>query len=352
MTSKEERRVVKSGIGFIIIARALLIVFVIIAALFAMVQTAEAVTPTQMIIFTDKKVYPAWQFGGQQAAGNPPSATRVNLNPQDLRISVYAIVLDEDGKPIPGRTITAKVVDEKHLDHYNKNDNNVHHAVNTSIPSFFNIGPVSLTDNGGIYSTQVNLPEIDIAATANASLAADHIYVNVTVTDAILGTKNLTVLVSGLRCHNDYESGHGGTHFGDGSGQDNCGVCHAGNEHWYENISGTIPADQQDVHYKKIPYFDFYMVGKDFSDFRWNLSYRPDGTRANYSWSVYWPGSQYCAACHINNIGGTGYTYDYGGGDRLNLNDKPSCVLQVHIHLYQEVHLKQVAAGSVAVRHH
>ncbi|MCX9013668.1 MAG: hypothetical protein OIN89_02555 [Candidatus Methanoperedens sp.] len=305
--------------------RALFLVLIVLSALFASVGVAEAAgTPTKLIVFTDKKVYIGWSMGGGQQAAKPPTTTLLNTYPaQDLRISVYALVLDDDGMPMSGRTVTATIADEAHLDHYNKNDNTVHHVVDSSISSFFNIGPVTLTESGGIYSSQVDIPDIDI--TTNLSLADDHIYVNVTVTDSVLGTHNLTVLVSGVRCHNSYESAHSGTHFGDGAGgQDNCGVCHAGNEHWYENISGTIPYEQQDVHFKKMPSFEFYGVGKDFSDFEWNLSYRPDAVRESANWGVYWPGSQYCGACHLNRIGTTNYNYDYGV-DRADLNDKPSC---------------------------
>ncbi|MCK5660488.1 MAG: hypothetical protein KAH86_03945, partial [Methanosarcinales archaeon] len=302
------------------------IVFVLALIFFGIFMpiASAAGTPTKLIVFTDKKVYIGWSMGGAQQDQNPPSTTLANTYPvQDLKISVYALVLDDDGIPMSGRTVTATIADEAHLDHYDKSDNTVHHVVDASISSFFNIGPVSLTESGGIYSSQVDIPDIDI--TTNSLLADDHIYVNVTVTDSVLGTQNLTVLVSGVRCHNSYEGAHSGTHFGDGSGgQDNCGVCHPGNEHWYENISGTIPYEQQDVHFKKMPAFDFYGVGKDFSDFEWNMSYRPDAVRESANWAVYWPGSQYCGACHLDEIGGTPYNYDYGA-DRSDLNDKPSC---------------------------
>jgi len=122
-----------------------------------------------MIIFTDKKVYGAWAFGGAQADGNPPSSS-VAVISQNLTISVYAVVLDDDGKPLSGQTVNATIVDEKHLDHYNKGDNTVHHVVNTDVPSLFNLGPISLTYNNGVYSKLIDIPDINLTTAQQLSM--------------------------------------------------------------------------------------------------------------------------------------------------------------------------------------
>jgi len=55
MSAKYGRRDSKKGI---VTVRALFFILTIVVALFSMAQTAEAAgTPTQLIVFTDKKVY-------------------------------------------------------------------------------------------------------------------------------------------------------------------------------------------------------------------------------------------------------------------------------------------------------
>src|SRR5574341_664734 len=132
-----------------ITARALLMVLVIIAALFASVQTAEASgVPTQLIMFTDRKVYTDWFFDQNRDAATPPH--NVRLESSNLTFYVYAIVLDDDGNIMKGRTsyLSGAVNDIAQLDHYDKGSSATHHA-NLPDPNLIS-GTLSFKDDGSV----------------------------------------------------------------------------------------------------------------------------------------------------------------------------------------------------------
>jgi len=79
---------------------------------------------------------------------------------------VYAVVLDDNGNMMTGRTITGSYNDVKQLDHEDKNDLSVHHAVNPSgVPNYYS-GSLTFVDDGSITGDTAN----DGIYTASADL--------------------------------------------------------------------------------------------------------------------------------------------------------------------------------------
>ncbi|MCL7413644.1 MAG: hypothetical protein M8353_08530, partial [ANME-2 cluster archaeon] len=79
-------------------------------------------TATELITFTDKRVYADWQISQDKSGANAPfTETGGTLN-NDLVVYVYAMVLDDDGKIMTGRSasLSGTLNGEKRLDHYDK----------------------------------------------------------------------------------------------------------------------------------------------------------------------------------------------------------------------------------------
>ncbi len=329
MQSEEESVKCKDAIA--ITVRGLFLVLVVLAALFATAQTAAAEgTPTQLIIFTDRKVYTDWFFDQAKTNGVAPNNVRVDSS--NLTFFVYAVILDDDGNIMKGRSsyLSGIINDTAQLDHYNKGTNATHHA-DLGDPNLIN-GPLIFNDTGlsgdnqandGIYTAKFDPTDFaDSWSTTNVA-GDDHFKINITVTDSNLGKSVYTyVLLNGIRCHGAL--GSHGTH-NDGvmpGGVDNCAVCHPGYEHFYENKSGTIPYSMQDVHFKKVAEPTVISDDKNFDDYRWNTSNITKTGVGGVDWKTYLPGSGYCPFCHTD---AAGNVLDYGNGDRLTLTDKPSC---------------------------
>ncbi|MDF1532050.1 MAG: hypothetical protein P1P72_07015 [ANME-2 cluster archaeon] len=296
------------------------------------VDTPPPGTPTELIIFTDKKVYTDWIIKSNPAKGGPASVIAYQgTRAVDLKMYVYAVVLDESGKIMTGRTINGTLDDIERLDHQHKADISVHHNVMNN-PSFYDNISFNLNDDGtlsgidvandGIYVAEIDLLDIDTTNATN--LLEDHLKLNITVTDTGVGTRYTYVLLSALRCHQDTDpTSHPIQHTGSNDeGTALCVVCHSGSEHFFETISGTIPEPMLDVHVGRMNPPGIYTdSSNDFSDFIWNSSKIPKTGVGNIEWNSVVPGTRYCAACHFT----TGKFYDYGNGDRTALTDRPSC---------------------------
>jgi hypothetical protein len=256
MTSKEEiRRSLKSKIGFITTARAL-IVFVMIAALFATAQRAEAQgTPTQIIVFTDKKAYTSYavKLSAGQNAGYP---TWDSADPATFAIYVFAVVLDDDGNIMKQRTVSGWVNDGGVFIHVpggrnpdgtiiNAADLNTHSVLNKTKDILTNRTLTFVDDgslsgdiaNDGVY-TAVYIPAPFSQGTANTYYikgetgqefpAEDHVLVNVSVTDTVSGKNSETIaLISGINCMNGIQrNSHHSTHAKDTTQIEDCAICH------------------------------------------------------------------------------------------------------------------------------
>ncbi|MCK5318657.1 MAG: hypothetical protein KAJ55_12135, partial [Anaerolineales bacterium] len=334
MSSKANQERVKSNItGIFRITRAWLLVLVLITALFASVQTAEAAgTPTQLITFTDKKVYQDFWFQNGRLSGVPAFVEAETTD--DLAVYVFAILLDEDGNMITGEAsnLSGNLEDTKRFDHYDKGTDTYHHAV-TLDPTFYEAASNSLTftDDGtsgddtlgdGIYTAYLNVAEMD-----GSTLIEDHLLINVTVDYS--GTSSITeyyeVMFTGAACHNGETEAHG-THAGTSDGDyDPCTICHHGYEHLYESLSSdNATFSELSSHYYDITPTDTAQTGKNIEEYVWNMSWDDGVTGRDVTWSVIAPGSEYCQACHFAS-GGSGNAYDYGDGDRSDTTDRPSC---------------------------
>ncbi|MDO9097808.1 MAG: hypothetical protein Q7U60_06780, partial [Candidatus Methanoperedens sp.] len=287
--------------------------------------------PSKLIMWTDRKVYTDWMFSQNKAAA-APNVIETGATQYDLVFYVYAVVLDDDGNIMKGRTsyLSGTINDIAQLDHYNKGSSTTHHQ-NVTDPNLIS-GTLTFKDDGsvtgdvsgdGIYTAVYNPTDFaDSWGTSNVA-GDDHYLINVTVADSNMGRTVYTyVLLTGIRCHQSFAHG---THNDEvmPAGVDNCAVCHPGYEHFFENKSGTIPESMQDVHFKKVPEPSVIADDQGFGDFVWNLSYTATGKVTGVDWKTYWPGSGYCPFCHTDTAGNV---LDYSGGDRTPAPlTKPSC---------------------------
>ena len=364
MSVVEENEHVKSSkTGSVKPARALFLLIVIIAALFASIGMAEAAgTPTQLVIFTDKKVY-------SDAINNPrgEETDTGQLTPGsvfgEFQMIVYAIVIDDDGNILPGdqssNFTVLTVEDVKKLDHGVVTDTATHHTYITDNPSLL-AGQVvynSLDDNGlsydtiagdGIYTSLVNLPEYtkDSSAGSKAETWAigsqllmsnsAHLLVAVNVTfdngvDVL--TESTYVLFAQFNCHQgeDHPSNHNdddgaATTFGA------CNMCHIGYDHLYNYMNfPEFPSDFGDVaHAEKLqpPAALRNIAPKASVDTHYNTT----SGNAALDWTDWGTfidqgdTSDYCYSCHYDS-GST--LLDYGllslGTYRADTSLRPSC---------------------------
>ncbi|MFZ2412514.1 MAG: choice-of-anchor X domain-containing protein, partial [Candidatus Methanoperedens sp.] len=365
MWHKVEEDSVKCRDTIAITVRVSLLFLVIIAALFATAQTAEAAgVPTKLIVFTDKKVY--------TDAYNSPRTTETNtgqISPgagftEDFRMIVYAIILDDEGNILSGNqsiNFTARTVDDvKKLDHGPITSTAVHHDTITNNPTILDgqITFPALRDDGtnfdtyandGIYTALINLPDYSVGGATkaknwavgtstlletNAHLLVD---VNVTFNNGINPLLNATtsVLFTQYNCHQTAEGDHPNAHVGnDGAATtfEPCNICHIGYDHLYnyKNFS-EFPSDFGDVaHANKLqpPAALGDIVTANTADIVYNTTYGGN-TEPQWqitSWSVFLnqgDTSNYCYVCHFNP---GSLPLDYGSGAaRTDLSDRPSC---------------------------
>ncbi|MDF1532805.1 MAG: hypothetical protein P1P72_10910, partial [ANME-2 cluster archaeon] len=90
--------------------------------------------PTELITFTDKRVYADWQISQDKSGVNAPFTEKGGTLNNDLVVYVYAMVLDDDGKIMTGRSasLSGTLNGEKRLDHYDKADSTYHHSETTT----------------------------------------------------------------------------------------------------------------------------------------------------------------------------------------------------------------------------
>ncbi len=319
-------------------------------------QIAQAAgTPTQLIVFTDKKVY-------FDAGINPRATAADGFHPdpswvetEDLRAITYAIVLDDDGNIVHGTngSITATINDIKILSHENAASRNTttHHSNIIDNPNYVYGSVSGFNDNGvtydnnandGINSAIMDIPDFTFADpfTWNGSSFAysdAHILlqINVTYTGSVTLTGNVTIMISPNTCHQGDKDSHAdfnAHHADENAGMMTCTNCHWGYDHLYNGDKfSEIPPEFDDVHINKIV-FPSGLNALAFSPsgvgFEYNSSY--DETVAWSTWGTYEPkefnASKYCYVCHYGSNGGG--LLEYGGVEiakRGNLSDRPSC---------------------------
>ncbi|MCK5317379.1 MAG: hypothetical protein KAJ55_05665, partial [Anaerolineales bacterium] len=211
---------------------------------------------------------------------------------------------------------------EKRLDHYDKSDSTIHHAETAT--AVFDGYTLTFVDDGsvvgdtsgdGVYTARVDLT--DPTQGEADGYVDDHFLLNITVTDSTVGTEYTYVLVNGVRCH---AGASHGTHAG-GTSNDICAACHFGYEHFYENVSGTIPNSMLDVHFGRMNPATVIDDDKGFGDWDWNASYTGGTKITGAEWGSVIPGSRYCYACHVK----SGNILDYGNAGRTDNTDVPTC---------------------------
>jgi|GEM_PF-2817451 hypothetical protein len=331
MSSKARQERVKSRItGIFRITRALLLVLVIITALFASVQAAEAAgNATKLVIFTDKKVYKDFYIQHGRQSSNIPAVTDAD-DIDNLVVYSYAIVLDDDGNIMKGLSgITGILDDTRRLDHYHKGTNVYHHD-ETLNPNFYNNINLVYNDAGtsgdgiagdGIYTAYADIADSTTATAAD--ILDDHLVFNISATYGSL-TSYTEVLYSAQGCHNGETESHG-THTGADSATKNnvpCTMCHRGYEHLYESQSGTFPDSMKDVHALNMTPATPSVYAQSIT-IDWNLSKTTGTSWSPTTWSVKMPGSEFCYSCHFATSGGG--ILDYGAGGRTDFADRPSC---------------------------
>ncbi len=291
-------------------------------------------------VFTDKQVY----------ADDPFDADTLNnwgTNTIDLKVNVYAIVLDGEGcilRNITSSNITGTLKDTQLLDHWDGTADTaaVHHIINPgsySEASFYNItigGATSypFNDEGttpdlvagdGIFSAVINVAELPSTGSEGGSwstsgLSEEHLNISINVNYSTLSiTQN--VLFTRLSCahtsttltKSNAHSTHGST---SESGQSNCVYCHHGYEHDLGAHTNMIS-----------PYSGFTGSSENGQTYYWNTATSEDfnnletqGTGYATSSTAYEtvaPGSEYCISCH--------YESGTGALDLDSSTDRPSC---------------------------
>ncbi|MCK5643605.1 MAG: hypothetical protein KAJ19_22590, partial [Gammaproteobacteria bacterium] len=299
----------------------------------------------RLICWTDKKVY----------ADDPFDADTLNnwgTNTIDLKVNVYAIVLDGEGcilRNITSSNITGTLKDTQLLDHWDGTADTaaVHHIINPgsySEASFYNItigGATSypFNDEGttpdlvagdGIFSAVINVAELPSTGSEGGSwstsgLSEEHLNISINVNYSTISiTQN--VLFTRLSCaHGSFISGqtrtpdkstshgiHGDTSESD---QSNCVYCHHGYEHDLGAHTDMIS-----------PYSGFEGSSEDGQTYYWNTATSEDFSDSNkgtgyatssVAYETVAPGSEYCISCH----------YETGTGtlDLDSSTDRPSC---------------------------
>ncbi|MCK5661670.1 MAG: hypothetical protein KAH86_09930, partial [Methanosarcinales archaeon] len=257
-------------------------------------------------------------------ASNAPFTESGGTLDNDLVVYVYAMVLDDDGNVIMGRSssLSGTLDGEKRLDHYHKADSTIHHAETAT--TVFDGYTLTFVDDGsvigdtsgdGVYTARVDLT--DPTQTEAEEYIDDHFLLNITVTDSTVGTEYTYALVNGVRCHG---SASHGTH-AVGSSNDICAACHFGYEHFYEDVSGTIPDSMLDVHFGRMNPPTVIDDDVGFGDWDWNASYTAATRTPDVEWGSVIPGSRYCYACHVK----SGNILDYGAAGRTDNTDVPTC---------------------------
>ena len=291
------------------------------------VDTLPPGTPTELILFTDKKVYSDHVFSQSRKVQAPATDDVLDA---DMRFWIYAIVLDEGGNILKNRTITGTLNDEKQFDHYTKGA--ATHHLDVGDPNYFSAAFILVDDGSvtgdiasdGIYTAIVDPIDSTDTGVGYPTIIEDEILINITVTDAGIGTRNTYVLYAGIRCHSNTPS-HG-THATPTAGSDNCAVCHHGYEHFFENQSGTIPDSMRNIHSMEMTEPDIIWDDKGFGNYNWNTTFFDSVAGfTGTNWKTVIPGSGYCAACH-RAVGPD--LKDYDGADRssaANLADRPGC---------------------------
>lgn len=350
-------------------ARAALLVLVVLAALIAMAETAEAAgVPTQIIVFTDKKVY-------SDAGINPRATAADGFRPdptwvegENLRAIVYAIVLDDDGNIMKGTngSISGNLNDVKILSHAGASarDTTTHHTTIINNPNYVYVSVSKFNDSGTTYDNNANdginaanfyIPDFSYTDpfTWNGSsfvYSDAHILlqINVTYSGSVTLTKNVTIMVSPQNCHNGDKEEHSGVNKHDAtenSGLEPCTMCHWGYDHQFNtNKFPEIPLEFADIHIDRIIFpsgLDAKGTNANGMSFHYNTSY-DEGTTWT-TWGAYEPSeynaSKYCYVCHYATSGGSLLEYNGESGTaRSDPSERPSC----------SVGSKSLSVGTVA----
>ncbi len=289
MSSKAERERIKSPIRVIChAARAVLSVLVVIAALFAVAETASAYEgPYTLIIYTDKQVY----LDDARMSDN----TYYGRNDNDVVFETYAVVLDKDGNIVrSGVSFTGQYRDVANLTHPGTSTHHVENRRtgiwynNLSLSGFTQIGTT------GIFKSFTN-PTDYSQLTPQPSNPSDHIEILINVTATIGGTQlqaNTTVLFSKAFCKAGHsKAGFAGAEHGN-SQHDGvpCTACHWGVEHQL-GVHGDDGILAQDI--SKVD----RSIGMDSGWFVYNLGYNIN-TTANTVDKFSTFKSATCLLCH------------------------------------------------------
>ncbi len=308
----------------------LLVVLLAIAIFSSLAAPADAAgNASKVIVFTDKKVYLTWWMNAKTTV----PAFRILQRDNEISpyIFAYAFVLDDDGNIMKGRTVQVTLNDTV-FDHYEKANWNVHTSMVANNTYFTNT--ITMNDTGtfndsiasdGLYTTTIAMSSALLTDVSNgAPRVDDHIRVKLTARDTASGLNATTyVLVSWGKCHQGPGTNHP-AHVTT-TASDICTNCHGGYEHFFESVSGTIPDDYTDVHFKvlgdSLP--DSTLVVKGMQEYRWN-STQADDPLLDASWkNESGGGAVYCQFCHKDPSASN--WFDYGAADRSNLADRPSC---------------------------
>ncbi|MCX9014822.1 MAG: hypothetical protein OIN89_08535 [Candidatus Methanoperedens sp.] len=294
----------------------------------AAVPAEAAGTPSKIITFTDKKVYTAWWMSAKTT-----TPTFNKLDDEGQTIILYATVLDDDGNIMKGRTIQVTLNDTT-FDHFQKAVWTRHSDMvgnNTYFTSTKNLNDTGTfgdaVSNDGLYTTTIAMPASLLTDVATSPRMDDQIRVKIDVKDTASGlTATTYVLISWGKCHQAATTSHP-AHV-TSTASDICTNCHGGYEHFFENVSKTIPDAYLDVHFQKLGNSlpDSTETTKGMQEYNWNSS--QGDSAAPYGVSASWNdrsggGAVYCRFCHKDP--GASNWFDYGSGDRTNLGDKPSC---------------------------
>ncbi|MBE8538902.1 hypothetical protein [Geoglobus acetivorans] len=313
-----------------------IIVFMLLVLLSSTYLVEAKGTPSNVIVWTNKKVIHPWFItiydSNAPSVGNMDSTSRHTLY-------VYVSVLDDDGNYMDPSQIdfTLYIRDNNRYDHYDKNNDTYHHDVIATNGNFINlaIDDDAMTYSNGIFSYSVNLDtELD---SYRSTLKDDHLRIEVVVNESTgLSAKTYVLASPIVFCSNDCHStprwgldksdAHS-AHVYESSSypSDTCTVCHFGYEHFYENVTDTIPDEYKDTHFFKlnppdVSYASRGTTSNEWSKFNWNNTTTSLSTGGSLSWaSKSGGGAKYCAYCHIDS---SGKVYDWDSSSDIVMCSK------------------------------
>ncbi len=322
-------------------ARAALLVFVVLAALFAMAETASAYTPPyKVVVFTDKQVYLDYAYLWTQPPTIDTTRGTDTYGSFSQQPNLFVVLLDSDGnivKGIPASNISAALRDVERWNHSGPGlANYPFYTVISTGGTYYNyVAFPAFTDNDvdGIFNSS-NTNVVRTLSLATKPPLTDHLNISINVTLKYNGTTyktNVSVIFGNMGCRHDKTIGTA-----HGAGQHDgvvCTVCHWG----YQYALGTHGPNNTILYDDPERLRGISRGESDSADWDYKLGTNTLSLRNQTTWDN--SNASFCVLCHGGSTTTTTYDYLIGSvlaittgaasgdqnGDGIPDNKRPSC---------------------------